>query len=255
VVSRTDANTYGITWLSGLNPTGQVSVTSTATFTPKADAGYALGVLITTPYAVTDTYKLTYNAVESGLITHESDATVAIQAALDALSTIEAGDVVITRTDANTYVATWREFLNPTLKITVTSATTFTPKADAGYTTGSIISTPYVAPDTFKISTDGAGGAKTAAISTSITGSVTATAMTSALNTVLGAASVTVASTDQNTFVVTVNDVDLDLELLAVTDATTFAPKADAGYTDGVIQGSLGAAGVTSRWQVTLQSR
>lgn len=64
VVTRTDANTYVLTFAAGFNPTGQVSVTNVTGFTPKADGGYTDGVIITTPFTAGDEkYTITLSAV------------------------------------------------------------------------------------------------------------------------------------------------------------------------------------------------
>jgi hypothetical protein len=79
--------------------------------------------------AAADTFKLTFNGHESGVVTYSADMHVAIQAALVALVDFDAGDVVVARVDDNSYKVTFggafaRKDAGP---ITVTSPTGFTP--------------------------------------------------------------------------------------------------------------------------------
>ena len=77
--------------------------------------------------AATDTFKLTHNALESTAITYSADMTAAITSALEGLASFEPGDLVVTMTDTNTYVVTFRAALGAVSALTITSPVGFTP--------------------------------------------------------------------------------------------------------------------------------
>lgn len=91
-----------------------------------------------------DTYFITYDSVEcAAAITHLGTAgdTALIQAKIDELTSATA-HCVVSRTDANTFVVTFNHGFAPAGLLSITNATGFTPKGDAGYTAGVIQTTP-----------------------------------------------------------------------------------------------------------------
>ncbi|HXJ62635.1 MAG TPA: hypothetical protein VNN79_02670 [Actinomycetota bacterium] len=94
-----------------------------------------------------DTYKLTYNSVESTTAiaydTYLADHTVPLQAAVNELlgSTTAA---TVAKVDANTYTVTKNASGSFASTFKVTSATTFTPLGTGGYTNGGKITTDFV---------------------------------------------------------------------------------------------------------------
>lgn len=90
--------------------------------------------------AAADTFKLTYNAHESALITYSTDMSAAIQAALVGLADFEAGDVVVTKTSLSVYVVTFGgAFANrDATAITITTTTGFTPVGVTETTKGGV---------------------------------------------------------------------------------------------------------------------
>lgn len=86
-----------------------------------------------------DTFKLTHNAIESALITFASiaaDNSTLVQDAIEGLAAFIPGDVVVTKTDDNTYVLTFEPSLGPVSAFTITSPTGFTPTGVTDTATG-----------------------------------------------------------------------------------------------------------------------
>lgn len=64
VVTRTDANTYVVTYIHGFTPASTITVTTVTGFTPKGDSGYTAGGIETTPATIGDeTYAGTLSVV------------------------------------------------------------------------------------------------------------------------------------------------------------------------------------------------
>src|SRR6266511_3315602 len=79
-------------------------------------------------FATGDTFKLTYNAAESSLLTYAADIAANIQSALAALAGIGAGNVTVTRTSSTVYVADFRILAPATVNLlSITTVTGFTP--------------------------------------------------------------------------------------------------------------------------------
>lgn len=93
-----------------------------------------------------DTYKLTYNSVESTVAiaydTYTTDHTVPLQTAVDELLG-GTGRATVAKVDANTYTVTKQAAGSFASTFTVTSATTFTPLGSGGYTAGGKITTDF----------------------------------------------------------------------------------------------------------------
>lgn len=87
--------------------------------------------------AAGDTFKVTHNAIETaGSVTYSADFHVALQTLIESLAAFVPGDVVVTQTDDNTYVATFDPSLGPVSAFTITSAAGFTPTGVTDTATG-----------------------------------------------------------------------------------------------------------------------
>jgi hypothetical protein len=124
----------GLAWVasptiadSGLYYTGTTVETALAEIGAFRDRQFSNEVQTITlsSWDATDTVKFTFNTHETAAVTYASDVSAAIQTALIGLTDFDTGDLIVSRTDVNTYVVTFAgSFAGKDVgPITVTSGT------------------------------------------------------------------------------------------------------------------------------------